>query len=38
VRPMLAVAQLAPGLVERVAPKFGLTEMFRKVAVARGRA
>jgi short-subunit dehydrogenase len=37
VRPMLAVAQLAPGLVERVAPRFGLTEMFRKVAVARGR-
>jgi len=38
VRPMLAVAQLAPGLVERVAPRFGLTEMFRKVAVARGRS
>ena len=38
VRPMLAVAQIAPGLVERVAPKFGITELFRKVAVARGRA
>lgn len=38
VRPMLAVAQVAPGLVERVAPKFGITELFRKVAVARGRA
>jgi short-subunit dehydrogenase len=38
VRPMLAVAQIAPGLVERVAPKFGVTELFRKVAVARGRA
>jgi len=37
VRPMLAVAQIAPGLVERVAPKFGITELFRKVAVARGR-
>jgi short-subunit dehydrogenase len=37
VRPMLAVAQVAPGLVERVAPKFGITELFRKVAVARGR-
>ncbi len=38
VRPMLAVAQVAPGLVERVAPKFGITELFHKVAVARGRA
>ncbi|HWX88032.1 MAG TPA: SDR family NAD(P)-dependent oxidoreductase [Solirubrobacteraceae bacterium] len=38
VRPMLAVAQIAPGLVERVAPRFGITELFRKVAVARGRA
>lgn len=38
VRPMLAIAQVAPGLVERVAPKFGVTELFRKVAVARGRA
>jgi short-subunit dehydrogenase len=37
-RPMLALGQLAPSLVERVAPKFGLTEMFRKVAVSRGRA
>lgn len=38
IRPMLALAQLAPGLVERVAPKFGVTEMFRRVAVERGRA
>jgi short-subunit dehydrogenase len=38
IRPMLALAQLAPGLVERVAPRFGVTELFRKVAVARGRA
>lgn len=37
VRPMLAAAQVAPGLVERVAPKFGITELFRGVAVARGR-
>jgi short-subunit dehydrogenase len=37
-RPMLALAQLAPGLVERLAPRFGITELFRKVAVARGRA
>jgi hypothetical protein len=35
---MLALAQLAPGLVERLAPRFGITELFRKVAVARGRA
>ncbi len=38
IRPMLALGQLAPGLVERIAPKFGITEMFRKVAVSRGRA
>lgn len=38
VRPMLALAQVAPGLVERVAPKFGITELFRDVAIARGRA
>ncbi len=38
VRPMLAVAQVAPGLVERVAPRFGITDLFRKVALARGRA
>ena len=37
VRPMLAIAQVSPGLVERVAPKFGITELFRGVAVARGR-
>ncbi len=37
IRPMLALAQLAPRLVERVAPKFGVTEMFRRVAVSRGR-
>ncbi len=38
IRPLLALAQLAPGLVERVAPKFGVTELFRRVAVSRGRA
>lgn len=37
IRPMLALGQLAPGLVERVAPRFGVTEMFRRVAVARER-
>jgi short-subunit dehydrogenase len=38
IRPMLALAQLAPGLVERVAPRFGVTDLFRRVAAARGRA
>lgn len=37
IRPMLALAQIAPGLVEWVASRFGVTEMFRKVALARGR-
>jgi short-subunit dehydrogenase len=37
-RPMLAIAQLAPGLVERLAPRFGVTELFRRVAADRGRA
>jgi short-subunit dehydrogenase len=37
-RPMLALAQIAPRLVERTAPRFGVTELFRRVAVARGRA
>jgi short-subunit dehydrogenase len=37
VRPMLALAQVAPGLVERVGTRFGVTEIFRRTAVARGR-
>jgi short-subunit dehydrogenase len=37
VKPLLALQQLAPGLVERIAPRFGVTEIFRRVAVARGR-
>jgi short-subunit dehydrogenase len=37
IRPMLALAQLAPGLVERIAPRFGVTDLFRRVAAARGR-
>jgi short-subunit dehydrogenase len=37
-RPMLALAQLAPGLVERVAPRFGVTDLFHRLAVSRGRA
>jgi short-subunit dehydrogenase len=38
IRPALALAQVAPGLVERVAPRFGVTEIFRRTAVLRGRA
>jgi short-subunit dehydrogenase len=37
VRPALAFAQLAPGLAERVAPLFGVDELFRRAAVSRGR-
>ena len=36
-RPVLALAQLAPGLVERVAPRFGVTALFHRLAVSRGR-
>jgi short-subunit dehydrogenase len=36
-RPLLALAQLSPRLIERVAPRFGVTDLFRRVAVARGR-
>jgi short-subunit dehydrogenase len=38
IRPLLALAQLAPGLVERLAPRFGVTDLFHGVAAARGRA
>jgi short-subunit dehydrogenase len=38
IRPILALAELAPRLVERVAPRFGVTELFRRVAASRGRA
>jgi short-subunit dehydrogenase len=37
-RPLLALAQLSPRLVERVAPRFGVTDLFRRVAVSRGRS
>lgn len=37
-RPLLALAQLSPGLVERVAPRFGVSELFGRTAAARGRA
>ncbi len=37
-RPALALAQLAPGLAERVAPLFGVTEIFRRIRrLARAR-
>jgi short-subunit dehydrogenase len=38
VKPMLALAQYAPRLVERIAPRLGVTEMFRRVAEHRGRS
>jgi short-subunit dehydrogenase len=38
IRPLLAIAQLAPGLTERIAARIGATELFRGVALARGRA
>jgi short-subunit dehydrogenase len=38
IRPMLALAQLAPGLVEWLAPRVGVTELFHRVAQSRGRA
>lgn len=36
-RPALAIAQLAPRLVERVAPRFGITKLFGGLAASRGR-
>jgi short-subunit dehydrogenase len=38
VRPLLALAQLAPGVGERIAARVGATELFRAVALSRGRA
>jgi short-subunit dehydrogenase len=37
IRLALALSQLAPGLAERIAPRFGVDELFRQAAVARGR-
>ena len=37
IRPALALAQLAPRLAERIAPLFGVNELFRRTAVSRGR-
>ncbi len=36
-RPALALSQLSPRLAERIAPRFGVTEIFRRTAAARGR-
>jgi short-subunit dehydrogenase len=36
-RPLLVLAQVAPRLSERMAPRVGLTELFRRVAASRGR-
>jgi short-subunit dehydrogenase len=37
IRPMLAFAQFAPRTVERLAPRFGITKLFSRVAVMRDR-
>jgi short-subunit dehydrogenase len=36
-RPALALGQLAPGLIERILPRTGINELFRRAAAARGR-
>jgi len=38
IRPILALNQLAPGLVERLAPRFGIKKLFGGVARDRDRA
>src|SRR5205807_6858235 len=37
VRPMLAISQIAPRLIERAGPRIGLTDLLRRTAEARGR-
>jgi short-subunit dehydrogenase len=37
IRPVLALAQLSPRLVERLMPRVGVTDLFRRVAASRGR-
>jgi short-subunit dehydrogenase len=37
-RPLLALGQLAPRLIERATPRVGVTELFRSVAASRERA
>jgi short-subunit dehydrogenase len=38
VRAMLALCQLAPGTMESVADRMGITDLFRRFAAAQGRA
>lgn len=38
IRPILALGQVAPRLVERLAPRFGVSKIFGGVAEERGRA
>jgi short-subunit dehydrogenase len=38
IRPMLAIQQIAPGLVERIAPRVGITDLFSGVAAERGKS
>jgi hypothetical protein len=38
IRPMLALAQISPRLVEWLTPKVGVTDLFARVAASRGRA
>jgi short-subunit dehydrogenase len=37
IRPALALGQLTPRLVERLAPRFGVTKLFHDIAVSRDR-
>jgi short-subunit dehydrogenase len=37
IRPMLALAQLSPRLIEWLTPRVGITDLFRRVAASRGR-
>jgi hypothetical protein len=37
VRPIFALGELAPRLVERLAARTGMTELYRQVAASRGR-
>jgi short-subunit dehydrogenase len=38
VRPLLAIGQLAPRLLERAAPRVGITQLMRRAAAQRDRA
>jgi short-subunit dehydrogenase len=37
IRPLLALSQVAPGIVERLTERTGATELFRRTAESRGR-